>query len=307
MSVQLLDQKILWSKAAGRCSMPDCRKKLALDASDAVPSKSVLIGENAHIVGDKKTAARGDSPLSAEDRDRYPNLILLCRNHHREVDRDPAAWPIELLHQVKADHEWWVESRLVEVEDVELQVYADLIDLATDGLRLSSWEHISDHAVRLLLRSDFVAGVDAFYKRVLRTNWTGRLPEFEGAIQNLSERAGAYVYHFLSRAHLRDEQFFVEDKSWKREGWHPERWPRHVEASNTWSSTSTQLLFNLAHALNEFADRVRADVKPEYMLLEGRFAIDDELGVVSDGVSTTYLPNDYFDTPTMAEIGSASS
>ena len=82
MTINSKDIKILWAKAAGRCSMPDCRKILVTEASDDVPSKNTLIGENCHIIGEKDNSPRGESILSIEDRNRYPNLILLCRNHH---------------------------------------------------------------------------------------------------------------------------------------------------------------------------------------------------------------------------------
>jgi hypothetical protein len=35
----------------------------------------------------------------------YENRILLCPNHHREIDRQANAWPVSRLRQVKADHE----------------------------------------------------------------------------------------------------------------------------------------------------------------------------------------------------------
>jgi hypothetical protein len=43
MSIPEKDLKILWGKAAGRCSMPDCREILVHEASEQVPSKNILI------------------------------------------------------------------------------------------------------------------------------------------------------------------------------------------------------------------------------------------------------------------------
>lgn len=80
--------------------MPECRKQLVSDASEAVPSKAILLGENCHTVEGKLDGPRGKSRLKPTDRDRYPNLILLCANHHTIIDQDPESWPIELLHQL---------------------------------------------------------------------------------------------------------------------------------------------------------------------------------------------------------------
>ena len=89
MAIQPKDQKILWAKSAGRCSMPECREKLVLEASEKVPSKNLLIGENCHIVAKSEDGPRGNSILTKEERNRYPNLILLCSNHHIVIDIDP--------------------------------------------------------------------------------------------------------------------------------------------------------------------------------------------------------------------------
>jgi tetratricopeptide (TPR) repeat protein len=46
---------------------------------------------------------------SEEDINGYDNLLLLCPNHHKEVDGHRNAYPIERLRKIKADHEAWVQ------------------------------------------------------------------------------------------------------------------------------------------------------------------------------------------------------
>ncbi len=44
--------------------------------------------------------------MSDAERNAVDNLMLLCPNHHREIDRlQPAEWPPERLMEVKANHE----------------------------------------------------------------------------------------------------------------------------------------------------------------------------------------------------------
>lgn len=87
-----------------------CKKDLLFEADGVVSS---LIGEVAHIVGETTTAARGVSPLSLKERNDAENLLLLCRDHHKIVDDDPATYPVDRLHEIKAEHLAWIASSLL--------------------------------------------------------------------------------------------------------------------------------------------------------------------------------------------------
>jgi len=300
MSISEKDQKILWGKAAGRCSMPNCRKEVVLEASDKLRSKNVLIGQNCHIVGEGDSSPRGNSILTHEERDSYTNLILLCANHHVMIDQDLLNWPVEKLHQVKAEHEIWVETRLTETADgIGRQVYSDLVNNATERILIDSWDWFSDNAVRFLLSEKFVDGVNTFWNKVQRTAWPGELPELEDAIRNLSERAGKYVEHFLTNASLSrgsskpGEGFYVEDKSWKAH-WQP-NYDDFAEKSRGWQKQSIELLFNLTVALNDYAASVRKSLNPRYFAFEGKFVVTDSLGVLSELRPAIYTPGGYSD------------
>ena len=79
-----------------------------LTVRGAPPDPLVVIGEMAHILGDKVGGPRGDHELP----DRYENLILLCNTHHQLVDSQPETYTVERLRGIKGDHERWVEQRL---------------------------------------------------------------------------------------------------------------------------------------------------------------------------------------------------
>lgn len=67
--------------------------------------------------------------MQDEDRETYDNLILLCPNHHSEVDKNPGPWPIERLRETKAEHERWVSERLqagqIAVQPVDNSAFLD--------------------------------------------------------------------------------------------------------------------------------------------------------------------------------------
>src|ERR1700730_9758550 len=97
-------------RSGGRCAFANCQPVLTVPGGP--PDRLVVIGEMAHIVGDKLGGPRGNSPLSDKERDRYENLILLCNTHHQLVDSQPDGFTAERLQAMKEDHERWVEHRL---------------------------------------------------------------------------------------------------------------------------------------------------------------------------------------------------
>jgi len=147
MGIKQKDIKLLWGRSGNRCAI--CKTELTQDAS-AVTS-SFTLGEQAHIVGDKAGSARSTSPLTAEQRDSYHNLILLCPTHHTEIDSNEADWPIERLHQVKSEHELWVTETLSEtIDHVKLAkqaTIASIVDSAVDLCELDNWQNWTGFAL----------------------------------------------------------------------------------------------------------------------------------------------------------------
>lgn len=108
MAISQKDIKLLWSRAAGRCSI--CRTELFHDKNST--SETLLIGEQAHIIAEESNGPRGTSPLSLEERNSYHNLILLCPNHHSEIDKNTEDYPPEKVYVIKSRHEIWVQQTL---------------------------------------------------------------------------------------------------------------------------------------------------------------------------------------------------
>ncbi|MDQ2149221.1 HNH endonuclease signature motif containing protein [Alcaligenaceae bacterium C4P045] len=104
MSIAVVDTKILWGRAGGRCSKPGC----GLDLTAVLEAGNYIVGEMAHVIGNKPTAARG---VPEGGSDRYENLILLCPTHHTHIDKAPqGTYPVEVLHQWKSQHEAKIRS-----------------------------------------------------------------------------------------------------------------------------------------------------------------------------------------------------
>jgi hypothetical protein len=108
MAITNKTRKMLWGCAANRCSI--CKCELVINAIGK--DDKAVIGEECHIVARELKGSRGESPLPSNERDDYKNLILLCCNHHKEIDDQPTTYPVERLHTIKEKHESWVRSNL---------------------------------------------------------------------------------------------------------------------------------------------------------------------------------------------------
>ena len=102
--MRIKDIKLLWGRSGNRCAI--CKIELSPDGS------AETIGEIAHIVSRTKEGPRGNDVLPLAKRDDYSNLMLLCPNHHSEIDKLADSWPSSKLHQIKEDHEKWVSEQL---------------------------------------------------------------------------------------------------------------------------------------------------------------------------------------------------
>lgn len=98
-------RKILWARAGGRCS--NCRVLLVTEGTDT--DEPSIIGEEAHIISE---APSGPRHAHLPDYDRYENLILLCRNHHKPADDQFNHYTADELRRLKREHEAWVERQV---------------------------------------------------------------------------------------------------------------------------------------------------------------------------------------------------
>lgn len=109
MGLSIKDQKILWGRAAGRCSFPNCGVELIVDKTKLDPA--VITGEMAHIIAKSKKGPRGEIlNIDENARDSYENAILLCERDHKIVDGQRNTYTIEVLQQMKEEHERLVKD-----------------------------------------------------------------------------------------------------------------------------------------------------------------------------------------------------
>ena len=94
MAISSKVSKIIWTRFRGKCAI--CKEDLIKKLTETDYS---LVGEVAHIVGEKERAARGNDAMSLKERNSPKNLLLLCRKHHKIIDDHEELYTIEKLHR----------------------------------------------------------------------------------------------------------------------------------------------------------------------------------------------------------------
>ncbi|HSA05759.1 MAG TPA: SAVED domain-containing protein [Candidatus Gastranaerophilales bacterium] len=98
---------LLWGKSAGRCQYEGCNKPLWIDD---LTKNEFNIAYHSHIIADSPNGPRGDAESSELLCKDISNIILLCDEHHRLVDKhDVTGHPPERLFEMKRKHEQRIE------------------------------------------------------------------------------------------------------------------------------------------------------------------------------------------------------
>ena len=94
-SIPLKTVKHLFATCANRCCHPGCTQEMVL-------ANGIVVGEICHITASSSKGPRYNPNLTAEGRDSFANLILLCPTHHKMADDDIARYTPDLLRDLKA-------------------------------------------------------------------------------------------------------------------------------------------------------------------------------------------------------------
>lgn len=90
--------RYLYLHSGNQCALAECNESL-------IDTKGSWVGEVAHIHAASDGGPRADKRLTREQRRSQDNLMLLCSNCHKRIDRNPDQYPAEMLKEAKAKHE----------------------------------------------------------------------------------------------------------------------------------------------------------------------------------------------------------
>jgi hypothetical protein len=103
--------KILGLRSGNRCAFPICPQKLSIEGDGSL---FTVIGEMAHIVGERPGAERYDVNMTDDQRNSVANLIYLCPTHHTQIDKRGNGFTVATITQWKLDHERRVEQAVLD-------------------------------------------------------------------------------------------------------------------------------------------------------------------------------------------------
>ncbi len=275
MGISQKDIKLLWGRSGNRCSI--CRQELTQNVT--AKNSSFTLGEQAHIVGEKDSAARGKSSLSQKDRDSYHNLILLCPNDHSIIDKNEIDWPIEKLHQTKSEHELWVTETLSEtVNHVKLAhdtIIASIVDQSVKLCSLDEWHSWTSFALSAdpCWPKDLPNNIYKFRRKVVAAIWPPDFDELKRSTITFSVLIDRAANTFMENSERNGNKYFPF-KFYKEINPNP-NYNKDLIRYNDWIDRCVLSIYETTKAANWFADVVRKDVNPMFFAEEGKFIIEE--------------------------------
>lgn len=141
--------RALFARSGNQCAFPGCPNAL-------VDTDNKSKAEICHIEAANPGGERYNEKQTDEERRSYDNLILLCRDHHKETD-DIEMYPVSKLKEFKLSHEsnfgkdfFKIDESLLYKLRFEMEKYWSEIDI------LNSIKHIcTDFAVPVKAKGTF--------------------------------------------------------------------------------------------------------------------------------------------------------
>jgi hypothetical protein len=112
MSISERTRKILWAKSGNTCAI--CHTELIRETEKS--SDNIVVGQECHIVSEKSKGPRANPDFQG-NYDGHENILLLCANHHIEVDSLTDCYTADRLREIKLNHENWVKATLQKKPD----------------------------------------------------------------------------------------------------------------------------------------------------------------------------------------------
>lgn len=274
----LKTQKLLWGKAAGKCSYPDCKIPLFHDESET--DDPTHVGENCHIVAESDDGPRGIPEMPVDKRNLYGNLILLCRNHHKIIDAQVSKYTVDFLSKMKADHENWVESQLgfdpaAQRDEV---FYADIVEqweILCDTENWKAWTSWLLGGGQPQLSKEMYDKLGVLRTWLLNRVWPDRYPKLKYAFENFRRVLIDLHRTFSKHADFSSPDRVLTVKFYKAlKVWDEDRYFRLVNEYENHVDLIQDLVLELTRAANLIFDRVREFIDPSYGRKSGDLLVE---------------------------------
>jgi hypothetical protein len=216
--------------------------------------------------------------MPVEERNRYTNLILLCRNHHRVIDTQERQYTVERLNQIKAEHESWVRAQLGfdEGKQFDDEQYANIVDSWERLAHLNQWHAWSSHVLgsgQPHLWPELDRDLQELRYYLLNRVWPTRYPTLERAFDNFRRVLQDFQNCFHEHSEKLGDGSLITEKFYKIPEWNPERYSALSLEYDFHVDLVEDLMLELTRAANLICDRVREFLMRSYRLHEGRLLV----------------------------------
>ncbi len=289
MGISLKTHKLLWGRSGNRCAFPDCRHELIADETET--DDESVIGDEAHVVAKNNDGPRGESDMSTEERDKYDNLILLCRIHHKIIDDQYLHYTVEKLKEMKITHEKWVKESLYldkdqQKDDLAYASYFDEIIKMFDFENWNAWTSSlvsGDPKIRYKRLKTLEKTPDFIVSRF----WPNRHIELEDSFFNLKNVLNDLLKVFheyadaksLDKAEQKaennsDSDYVVHTERFYRiSEWNPELYRDLLKQYEYHVALLEDLTLELTRAANFVSEKIRRFIYPMFREKEGKLLI----------------------------------
>ncbi len=121
----------LYLKSGNQCAFPDCTRVM-------LNKDGVFIGQICHIEAAEEGGERFNFAMSDEERAAFPNLMLMCYEHH-VITNDVDVYSVPALQAMKAGHEAKFTDPAQAILDGEaLQLTGDVVQIGTGNRAITA-------------------------------------------------------------------------------------------------------------------------------------------------------------------------
>jgi hypothetical protein len=173
--------KRLFALSNNRCAFPTCITPIIS------PSGSV-IGKICHINAKSKGGPRYDAKQTDDERNSFANLVLMCGNHHDQIDKQPQLYTADVLREIKANHE----------KKGRIEIQPDDSIFATVLLNDYRQIHITNNSGKVIVNSPGAVQADTIHFNTVKKNLKVMPP---GGTISSDLRMIGYVKHLVKRYH----------------------------------------------------------------------------------------------------------
>jgi hypothetical protein len=276
---------MIWGRAAARCSLPECRRDLVMDATET--DDPSLVGEICHIVAESEDGPRGDSPLTKDERNRYDNLILMCSVHHKLIDDQPNTYSVNRLHELKSSHEQFVKASLGAGEKDRQkaeEVVAGYVDIWSERCGLEQWNAWTSSLLtsQPSIHPDRFDTLKSLPEWLLSRIWPkGLFPDLAKAMANFRQVLNDLLNVFEKRSEkLMDEGLIylhITKKFYKIDEWNEDLYFKLGREYDCHVCLISDYVYELTRAANYVCGAVREELLPSFRLEQGALLVTRDM------------------------------